>query len=44
MMTQAEFHEHVGTDHICPNIQTALEPAADLHRRQQPDQPAPLAL
>ena len=43
MMKQAEFHEHVGADNICPNIQAALERAAELHR-QQPNRPGPLAL
>jgi len=45
MMTQAEFHEHVGADNICPNIQAALARAAEIHRHQPPTHPGagPLA-
>jgi SulP family sulfate permease len=32
VMRQAEFHQHVGQDNICPNILTALERAAVLYR------------
>jgi sulfate permease, SulP family len=31
LMRQAEFHEHVGELNICPNIEAALERAADIH-------------
>jgi SulP family sulfate permease len=42
MMTQAEFHEHVGADNICPNIQAALARAAELHRQRPTGQPGPI--
>jgi SulP family sulfate permease len=28
LMRQAEFHEHVGAENICPNIEAALRRAA----------------
>jgi len=31
LMHQAEFHEHVGERNICPNIEAALERAAEIH-------------
>jgi SulP family sulfate permease len=31
LMRQAEFHEHVGADNICPNIDAALRRAAAVH-------------
>jgi SulP family sulfate permease len=31
LMRQAEFHEHVGTDNVCPNIGAALQRAAAVH-------------
>ena len=31
LMRQAEFHEHVGAENICPNIEAALERAAAVH-------------
>jgi SulP family sulfate permease len=31
LMRQAEFHEHVGAENICPNIEAALQRAAALH-------------
>jgi hypothetical protein len=30
-MRQAEFHEHVGSENICLNIETALQRAAAVH-------------
>ena len=33
LMQQAEFHEHVGAENICPNIETALRRAAAVHAR-----------
>jgi SulP family sulfate permease len=33
LMQQAEFHEHVGAENICPNIETALRRAALVHAR-----------
>jgi SulP family sulfate permease len=32
VMRAAEFHRHVGERNICPNIQTALERAEEIHR------------
>jgi sulfate permease, SulP family len=32
VMSQAEFHQHVGERNICANILTALERAEELHR------------
>ena len=32
LMRQAEFHEHVGAENICPNIEAALKRATMLHR------------
>jgi SulP family sulfate permease len=32
LMTQAEFHRHVGRENILPNVDMALRRAADLHR------------
>jgi SulP family sulfate permease len=34
LMTQAEFHEHVGDENICPHIEAALERAARIHAAQ----------
>ena len=31
LMRQAEFHDHVGVDNICPNIEAALKRAAAVH-------------
>jgi SulP family sulfate permease len=31
LMRQAEFHEHVGAENICPNIEAALQRAAAVH-------------
>jgi SulP family sulfate permease len=31
LMRQAEFHEHVGADNVCPNIGAALQRAAVVH-------------
>ena len=31
LMRQAEFHQHVGELNICPNIEAALQRAADIH-------------
>ena len=31
LMEQAEFHEHVGAENICPNIEAALQRAAAVH-------------
>ena len=31
LMRQAEFHEHVGAENICPNIDAALQRAAAVH-------------
>jgi sulfate permease, SulP family len=31
LMRQAEFERHVGAENICPNIEDALQRAADLH-------------
>jgi len=31
LMRQAEFHEHVGPENICPNIEEALRRAAAVH-------------
>jgi SulP family sulfate permease len=31
LMRQAEFHEHVGADNVCPNIEAALQRAAAVH-------------
>jgi SulP family sulfate permease len=31
LMRQAEFHEHVGVENICPNIAAALQRAATVH-------------
>jgi hypothetical protein len=31
-MHQGEFHEHVGAENICPNIEAALLRAAAVHR------------
>jgi SulP family sulfate permease len=31
LMRQAEFHEHVGADNVCPNIEVALRRAAAVH-------------
>jgi len=33
LMRQAEFHQHVGAENICPNIEAALLRAAALHSR-----------
>jgi SulP family sulfate permease len=35
LMQQAEFHEHVGSGNICPDVQSALVRAAELHRERQ---------
>jgi SulP family sulfate permease len=32
MMQAAEFHQHVGDRNICPNIEAALQRAAEIHR------------
>jgi sulfate permease, SulP family len=32
MMEAAEFHQHVGDRNICPNIEAALQRAAEIHR------------
>jgi SulP family sulfate permease len=32
MMLAAEFHQHVGNRNICPNIEAALQRAAEIHR------------
>jgi sulfate permease, SulP family len=32
LMLQAEFHEHVGSENICPNIEAALRRAAVCHQ------------
>jgi sulfate permease, SulP family len=37
LMHQAEFERHVGAENICPNIEDALQRAADLHRLGLPD-------
>ena len=31
LMRQAEFHDHVGAENICPNIEAALQRAAAVH-------------
>ena len=31
LMRQAEFHDHVGAENICPNIDAALQRAAAVH-------------
>ena len=31
LMRQAEFHDHVGAENICPNIDAALQRAASVH-------------
>jgi sulfate permease, SulP family len=33
LMHQSEFHEHVGELNVCPNIEVALERAAEIHER-----------
>ena len=33
LMHQSEFHEHVGELNVCPNIEVALERAAEIHQR-----------
>lgn len=46
MMRQAEFHEHVGAENICPNIKAALDRAAVIRSRTpviDPTAPAPVA-
>jgi hypothetical protein len=30
-MRQAEFHEHVGEENVCPNIEAALRRAGIVH-------------
>ena len=37
LMHQAEFERHVGAENICPNIEDALERAAELRRLHQSD-------
>jgi SulP family sulfate permease len=32
LMQQAAFHQHVGERNICPNIEAALQRAAEIHR------------
>jgi SulP family sulfate permease len=32
LMRQSEFHEHIGELNICPNIEAALERAAEIHQ------------
>ena len=34
LMRQAEFHEHVGAENVCPNIEAALRRATTVHERQ----------
>jgi sulfate permease, SulP family len=51
LMQQAEFERHVGAENVCPNIEDALQRAADLHRialstsqsGDQPSTPEPVA-
>ena len=33
LMHQSEFHQHIGELNICPNIEAALERAAEIHQR-----------
>jgi len=35
LMTQAGFDEHVGAENICPNIEAALQRAAECMRETQ---------
>jgi sulfate permease, SulP family len=32
VMRQAGFHEHIGDENVCPNIEAALRRAAEIHR------------
>jgi SulP family sulfate permease len=40
LMEQAEFHDHVGLENICPHVQAALERAQALHHSTSPPAPA----
>ena len=36
VMRHAQFHEHIGRHHLCPNIEAALALAAELHAARAP--------
>ena len=42
LMRQSEFHQHVGADNVCPNIETALARAAVIQSSSRdPRRPSP---